>query len=273
MNEDTIVSIGPSESEATSLGTSTITATLGNGPDPDHPQTVSPYGLASGLIMVCGLTLTVLPTDALAQFVPMPGMAAKPSTGPACPGTTDFSTDSFTGTAGTDLSSHTDTQGNAWSGITVVHSATLTGTGAVKPLAGTGESYWKNAATPTCANYSVTITLTNTTNELSGVICRELDNLHFYTGYINTFSGYLAISKKAPSGTALTELGHTTTGSESSGGIDTLTLTCSGTSLTVLTSGSHTNSLTVTDGDLTAAGSAGLLFYSYGGQGSGYHAK
>lgn len=173
---------------------------------------------------------------------------------------TNFAQDTFAGTGGTHLQAHTDNLGNAWTQLDTTGTfLNLTGGGALNSSTGGGnQQIYNDAATPTCADYSVLATLTLNTSVAAGPTCRSTDKNNRYQGIWNGFSSQWMIQKIVAGVT--TTIGTPVAGTAS--GSQAMTFTCSGSNFTLSIPGQSVT-VTATDGSLTAAGKAGVTAINY----------
>ena len=193
--------------------------------------------------------------------------------GPASSGAcgSNFAQDSFTGTAGTNITAHTDDCGNSWSSAdcttSPASSNTLDGSGSVyiKFSSGAAVCYSTNSATPPSANYTVRANVTNSASSSSSGVLARFTNSATPNGYFlraNCGSSLLQLFRVDSGVTTL--LG--TAGSISCGngtGVNEIKLVVNGSSLSGYFGGTLIDSAT----DSTY-GSAGLVgIYNTNGNG------
>ncbi len=180
-----------------------------------------------------------------------------------------FARDTFTGTAGTALVSHTgDPPTNTTWANTVPNYATgdliLTGGSPGGAIAGTADvaiAYASN--TPPSADYPVSVDIyfpTVVSGDLVGVVARYLPGspgLNRYMAFWN--AGVWSLYSVAAT-TVL--LGSSSTPAVSAGQTYTLVLTCTGTTITMAVNG--TTIATATDSAVTAAGVSGIMTFPTG---------
>ncbi len=207
--------------------------------------------------------LLLAPLAALAQIGLPAGQAQLfPQAGAACPGSTNFDQDNFTGTNGTLLSAHTETGGSTTNGWTKQFGPTddikLNGSGGIASTGTTDNVVYSDNGTPTCANYTVTGSIAAPTSSQAGLVCRLVDGNNFYLALRNGFGGTYVIYKKvAGSFTSLASV----TDPASPNGAPTMNFTCNGTTLTLAVPSSSI-SFSATDSTFASAGKAGVLINS-----------
>lgn len=171
--------------------------------------------------------------------------------------------DTFTGSSGTNLASHSPDTGGAWHKIGS-DNFVLDGSG--KLYAASTNPFYYNDTTPANADYSVSVDLTlNTVNGgCYPVVWARMDaagnNGYLFYMYYDTGGVHILKLVKLVSG-AQTELGSdaaawATAGSPST---FTLTLSCTGTSIVAKING--TTVFSITDSSLASVGYAGISTY------------
>lgn len=162
-------------------------------------------------------------------------------------------TDTFTGTAGTDLAAHTADTGQTWTNVDGVN-IFLDGANGVYTYSAPG--LYTISFTPSTADYDVTCAFEDlgggTPAYTQGLVARFDESNNYYL--LSYHNGAFAIQKTI-AGTV------TTIGSPAyySTAATTVTFSMRGSSITASIGG--TVVLTATDTDLTAAGKAGIYFY------------
>lgn len=207
-------------------------------------------------LLIAALLGLLWVASAHAQFVPMPGMPSIPVVAGGC-STANFAQDSFTGGAGTPLTTHTDNLGNSWTRLdstsTVVQ---LGGDGTIHTNEMNNNSVDKNSGTPPCADYQVSANIHRGVNTSIFLLCRivDLNNYYMggYEGFGNTWSIYRVVS-----GSFI--LVGTAASSNSTSTTALATFSCVGTTLTLTISGGDTASSSGSATDFASAGNAGIL--------------
>jgi mannan endo-1,4-beta-mannosidase len=182
-----------------------------------------------------------------------------------------FLNDPFTDTDGTLLESHTAggytwAKHGGWTGSAVVQSNRI--------YAGNGiESHYKSSGVPASANYDVTVTVFDVSNlslTLVGAMGRMLPGVDTaYTAFVILNGSTFILLKRHLNGTG-TDLANTTIPTPTVGTSHTLTLRMSGSSLYALWDGVVILG-PITDTNITAAGTAGIINNGVGSSTTGWH--
>jgi hypothetical protein len=175
--------------------------------------------------------------------------------------------DSFIGTSGTVITSHTSNCGQTWAYYTALDASSgmqLTGSSAVAASATGNNSAYMTSFTPSSANYTVSGTCNVNTTNLSIVVCGIMVRVNSTaaSGYeLYNLGGQCQLYKRV-SGTP-TQLGTNFACSWGNGSHHVLTLAVSGSSSTVLASsvdGTPESNISATDSSspITAAGTVAI---------------
>lgn len=168
--------------------------------------------------------------------------------------------DTFTGTVGTLLSSHTSNSGNTWTRdwtTSCPTTASLTGSNsAVSVTANACASYTSNW-TPPSPDYTVQATCAVSSNGQCDVISRSVSGTGF-SGYLVTLAGGAGVVMYLGTSGTYTQLGSVYSGVTS--GTHTIAITTSGSTISAAVDG--TTQISVTDTTYSAAGKAGLALFN-----------
>jgi len=172
-------------------------------------------------------------------------------------GPTDFATDLFAGTNGTDLNAHTADLGGSWTRQTTNGAFKLDGSGRVYCSHNDGGPLdcYTIGATPPSADYTVrgTFHAVDSNSYRFGLVSRFVDNAHYYC--VEFSNGVFALEKN---NSGLSIIGTPTTFSFNlfSTNDAVVDLIIAGTALTVKING--VTRITATDSSYASAGHAGL---------------